>query len=60
MKVEAMNTQAIIRFSDNGMEREVSGQIKALRRENNEEVLYTSCGNRIFVNHILSFNGIRF
>ncbi|MFN8699616.1 MAG: hypothetical protein ACK500_09320 [Flavobacteriales bacterium] len=55
-----MNTQAVIRFSDNGMEREVSGQIKALRRENNEEVLYTSCGNRIFVNHILSFNGIRF
>ena len=60
LKNNPMNAQATIRFTDNGTERELSGMIKALRRENNEEVLYTSCGNRIFVNHILSFNGIRF
>ncbi|MFN8776806.1 MAG: hypothetical protein ACK5XV_08575 [Flavobacteriales bacterium] len=51
---------ATIQFADNGRIRELAGRIKQMRKENNEEVLYTECGNRISVNSILSFNGIRF
>jgi len=51
-------TQAIIHFFENGELKEVRAQIQKLKMEKNQEFLYTSCGNKISLSNIFSFNGI--
>lgn len=51
---------SIIRFSEEGLIKEIASTVKVLRKENNEEVLYTTCGSRIALGSIVSFNGISF
>ena len=54
------HSSSTIRFYENGLLREIAGAIRNLKKENNEEFLYTMCGSRISLNDILSVNGVIF
>jgi hypothetical protein len=49
---------AVIQFFDNGELKELKSSIQSLKVEKSEEILYTSCGNKISINQIFSFNGM--
>ncbi len=55
-----MNRANIIRFSKNGVVNEIISAIRQLKKENNQEVLYTQCGERILLDELESIDGIRF
>lgn len=55
-----MNRANIIRFYKNGVVNEIISAIRQLKKENNQEVLYTQCGERILLDELESIDGIRF
>lgn len=55
-----MNALANIRFYENGMIKEAIAAIQALKKERDQEILYTRCGLKINLDQLESINGIRF
>ncbi|MBX7051609.1 MAG: hypothetical protein K1X54_06210 [Flavobacteriales bacterium] len=52
-----MTRSNIIHYIDNGMIRTIVTNMFSLRKEQNNEVLYTSDGNRIPLSDLISLNG---
>ena len=55
-----MNTQSAIKFYENGMLKEIWAAVQILKKEKDQEILYTNCGLKINLEHLESINGIRF
>lgn len=55
-----MNSLANIRFYQNGIVQEAMAAIQSLKKEKDQEILYTRCGLKINLDQLESINGIRF
>ncbi|MEZ4799232.1 MAG: hypothetical protein R2809_05510 [Flavobacteriales bacterium] len=55
-----MNALSNIRFYENGIIKEAIAAIHALKKERDQEILYTRCGLKINLDQLESINGIRF
>ena len=54
------NRQTIIQISEGGMVKEFITAIQFLKKEKGAEVMYTSDGQRIQIDDVISVNGVRF
>jgi len=59
-KSKEMNTQSAIKFYENGMLKEIWAAVQILKKEKDQEILYTNCGLKINLEQLESINGIRF
>jgi hypothetical protein len=54
------NRQTIIQISEGGLVKEFIAAIQFLKKEQGTEIMYTSDGQRIHMDDVISVNGVRF
>jgi|APEBP8051073220_1049391.scaffolds.fasta_scaffold15653_1 hypothetical protein len=53
-----MTNLNVLQFVENGVTRQVKSGIQKLKKEGLNEVLYTTCGERILLDSLISMNGV--
>lgn len=53
-----MHRQSVFQIVENGIVKQISSSISQLKKEGTNEVLYTTSGERILLENIISLNGM--